>query len=242
MTRMSLVLGLVLLFGSVRAAESDPKSAPPPPLPPSAGNVVPGLALPGPQTVNYDDQFITVTATCKGDIQWLVLSTSDTIKYKIAKGQTAEIDVGIPPTECLITLFAVGLVDGKMTPFARTDITVKGPAPPGPAPSTLPSNIKLPLHLTIIEDPAKRTDAIKTVIESVQLRQQLQQKNTIMRIYVNNDPMIAAKKMDTLLTKYSLPLMVLQDSTGALVAQPVTLPATIDGVLTAVNQALGAAK
>lgn len=238
MTRMSVILGL-LLFCAVGVYGDDTKPSGQPSVTADKRHEVPGLKLPAPQQVNHDESFITITAECEGEVQWLVLSSSEKIKYKIAKGQTTDIDVGIPPNECIITLFAVGLVDGKMTPFARTDIVVKGPAPPNPEPPAPPGNLKLPLHVTVIEDPLKRTPAIRSVVESLQLRQQLQQRNALMRVYAHNDPKVAEKKLDRLVLQYGVPLLVIQDATGALAGQPTTLPSTPEGVLAAVNNVLG---
>lgn len=186
----------------------------------SSGNEVPGLKLPTPQTVNYDEGFVTLTAECKTSVQWLVLSTNKKLKFKVNPATPNDIDIAIAPYSGLITIFAVGQVDGKLTPFARTDITVDGPPepgppePPGPIPPTPAPNVKLPLHLSIIEDPSARTPAIGAIITSEALRTQLKNKQVTARVYSVNDPAIKEKKFTTVLQTYGAPMIILQDNTG----------------------------
>jgi hypothetical protein len=176
----------------------------------AAQNEVTGLKLPAPQTVNYDEGFVSLSADCKGTVKWLVLSTSAKVKFKVNPSTPNDIDIAVPPYESTITVFCVGVIEGKMTEFARTDVTIKGPAPPGPgpAPNPTPSDVKGPFHLSVIEDPAKRTNEIKAVIESADMRDKLKAKQVTVRIYTATDPVLAQKKFDAVLQKYGAPVMI----------------------------------
>jgi hypothetical protein len=231
-----------LLLGVAAASGQAPKSAPTQPAPTIVNEVV-GLKLPAPQTVNFDEGFISLTADCKGLVKWLVLSTSVKVKFKVNPASPNDIDIAIPPYESAITVFCIGIVDGKQTEFARTDITVKGPPGPGPGPGPGPDppppDIKGPFWLSIIEDPLKRTDAIKLVIESDNLRAKLRDKQVTLRTFTTNDPaLVSPLKFDAVLKKYGAPVMILQDDTGkALVIS--TLPPDVPGVLKAVAPYVG---
>ena len=204
-------------------------------------NEVAGLKLPAPKTVEYDAQFITVTAETKGAVKWLVLSTSQKLKYKVHKEDGNEVDVGIPPEESVITIFAIALVDGKMTDYARTDITVKGPPGPGPAPNPPASVVKLPLHVTIVEDPTKRTPEIRDIIDSAPLRAQLESQKCITRVYSKNDPKLVEKGIDKLVATMTMPVLIIQDSDGRLLFSD-RLPLTQSGVLNVVAKVLAGGK
>lgn len=179
-------------------------------------NEVTGLKLPETRSVDYDEGFVTLEAECKGVVQWLVLSTSVKVKYKVSKASPNEIDIAIPPYESIITVYAVAMVDNKLTQFARTDVNVKGPPipqPPDPIPTPGP-DVKGPLHLSIIEDPAARTPAIRAIIDSQEMRNKLKDKKVNVRVYSKNDEEIKNKKFDAVLTKYNTPILILQDNTG----------------------------
>lgn len=196
----------------------------PSPSPAVKTNEVSGLSLPANQTVNFDEGFVSLHATTAGTVKWLVLSTSHRVKYKVNPATPNDIDVAIPPYAGSVTVFAIAVVNGQLTDYVRTDIRINGPPepaptpptpnPPTPNPPTPTPAISLPLHLSFIEDPTKRTDAIKGVIESTALRTQLSSKNIQVRQYTINDPVVAQKNFSAILQKYGAPLMILQDNTG----------------------------
>lgn len=184
----------------------------------SSPNEVAGLKLPADQEVDYDAQFITVQAECKGTVKWLVLSTEDKVKYKVGSN-TTEIDIGIPPHEGSISVFAIGVVDGKATDFARMEIIIKGPAPPDPKPDPKPtptpvSKVVLPLHLSIVEDANKRTPAIRAIIEDPAFRAALKAKQVNFWLYTPTSKEVTDKGFAASVQKYGVPTMILQDSTG----------------------------
>jgi hypothetical protein len=198
---------LTLSLGVATAFAQPARDAPP-------ANEVAGLKLPAPQKVNYDEGFVTLKADCKGTVKWLVLSTSAKIKFKVNSGTPNEIDIAVPPYEAAITVFCIGVIDGKQTDFARTDVAVEGPAGPGPTPAPIPPDVKGPFHLSIIEDPLKRTEAIKGIVDNPALFKQLRDKKVTPRVYTVNDPVLKTKKFDAVLTKYGAPMLILQDDNG----------------------------
>jgi len=223
----ALVIGMTALAGADQALPAMSSDA-------SGRHEVEGLKLPPPQEAVYDDSFVTLTAECKGQVRWLVLSTDLKVKYKISDASPNEIHIGIPPRRAVITVFAVAVVDGKLTDFARTDISVKEgaqPAPPKP-------DITMPLHLTIVEDPQHRTPATQAIIDSLELKKQLESRQCLRRVYVKNDPLLAAKGFTPLIEKHGLPLMVIQDHTGRALTI-MRLPVTPAAVLAEVDRLLG---
>lgn len=213
-----------------------------------SSNEVDGLKLPTSQQVKFDEGFITVSAECKGTVQWLVLSTNAKVKYKINPATPNDIDLAIPPYDSIITLFAVGLVDGKLTKFARTDITVKGPEPPDPGPTPPPQpppppprppEVIKPLHLTIIEDPIARTPNITSIITSPELANRMKAKGVIYRVYGKNDPVVKNKGFDRAIAEFGLPLFILQDNAGnALIVEK--LPNTLSEIYNKLASFVGA--
>lgn len=148
----------------------------------STPNKVTGLTLPPNFNVPYDEGFITVKAECKGSVEWIVLTTAKKVKYKTHNN---EVDISVPPEQCVVTVFAYGYADGKLTRAARCDIKVTvpqpkpkpqpepepqpEPTPPPPAPNPLPAPDPTPtpiqgnLIVTVIEDPLKRDLSYTTI-------------------------------------------------------------------------------
>lgn len=222
-----------LFVTTISAQAPQQPNTPAAPAAASTQNVVAGLTLPASQTVNYDEGFVSLTAECKGTVKWLVLSTTARVKFKVNAETPNYIDVAVPPQEGSIAVFCVGIVDGKLTDIARTDITVRGPpdptppvtppAPPVTPPVTPPA--AGPLHLSIIEDPQNRTQAIRGILDNTALVAQLRAKNIIVRTYAMNDPVLATKNFTAIVQRYGAPTLILQDNTGrALVLG--SLPAT----------------
>jgi hypothetical protein len=180
-------------------------------------NSVTGLKLPDPQTVSFDDGLISLHADCKGPVKWLVSSTSPKLKYKINPGTPNDIDIGIPPYEGVITVVCIGIVNNALTDYASTDIIVKGPNQPGPTPSPNPgptqADVKLPLKLIVVYDPAKTSVEAMHLLDD--LRPKLDPSKIKMTVYNNNDPALTQGDFPLVLKNYPLPLLVLKDNTGA---------------------------
>lgn len=220
---LSMLILVTSLFTSTAMAQI-PKA---PPAVVSASNEVDGLKLPPNQTVPFDEGFVSLHAVTTGTVQWLVLSTNQKVKYKVNPATPNDIDVGISPYPGTITVFAIAVVNGKLTEYARTDITITGAGPPTPP---APVAFALPLHLSYIVDPTKQTDAIKSILESSSLRTQLANKQVLVRQYNINDPIVTQKNFTAVLQKYGAPMLILQDNTGRAIVIS-ALPADVPAVL-----------
>jgi hypothetical protein len=201
----------------------------------ATGPNVPDLKLPTGYEVNYDDMFTDVTAECNGPVTWLVVSNTEKVKYKLHKDGDTTITVGIPPRECVISVFCVGFVNNHFTNWARTDIHVKanqGPRPPpgpepGPGPGPTPGPGPLPtpapagtkLQFTIVEDPLARTVETRNVVESIKARQTLAPGN-ILRDRNVNDPLLATFKSYLASKGIPTPAIVVQTYDGTRTPKP----------------------
>ena len=170
MQKLFLVIFLTFLLPFVALAQ-EPNSS------------VPGLKIPAAQTVNYDQQFIALTAECKGVVKWLVLSTNAKINYKIYPSLPNDIIIGIPPQDTVITVFCNATLDGKITDFVRTDITVKGPkgntpGPDNPNPPQPPAPVNNGgLTLLLIHDHSQNIDALVNSLNANDVSTKLKNKN-----------------------------------------------------------------
>lgn len=138
-------------------------------------STVDGLSITASQTVVAKEGFVVLEAKCTGTVSWLVVSASP-VKYLISDPDK-HIVVAVPETG-VVSVFCIGLVDGKQTPFARSDITVQeGPAPPPPAaqPTVSPVPAGTRIYITIVDDkdPLKRSKDIPALLKSVKVQQLL---------------------------------------------------------------------
>lgn len=185
-----------------------------------------GLELPKDQIVAPDEGFVLVTAITKGTVKWLALGT---VKFKFAINSNTII-ISVPSTPgAVVSVFAVALVDGKLTDFARTNIQVSAPPPqpPGPDPPLdpkPPAPISGRLHLTVVEDVSQRTSETATLFSSQTLRKSLSDQGHILRIYDIKDPVIQAKKMNTVINGLTLPVLVIQTDDGKVHPQGKAIP------------------
>lgn len=231
----SAVACVVLLCGSLLFAQAPDTTSK------ASGNEVTGLKLPPSSEVKYDEGFVTITAETKGTVKWLVLSTSAKVKFRVHPTVPNEITIAVPPFESAITVFAIAVVDGKQTDFARTDIIVKGGGPaPGPGPGPAPDpNAGAPFHLNIIEDPAKRNTGIRSIVDNPELREQLKTKQVQMRVFSTSDTKsIKELNFEKAYQKYGAPVMIFTDKKGnALIVE--TLPADKDALLRRIGPTVG---
>jgi hypothetical protein len=198
--------------------------------------VVEGLQLPADQKVNWDEGFITIQAQCKGEVKWLPISEAK-IKFIALPGNS--IIVSVPPQGGTVTLFAVGVIDGKATEFARTNIVVNAPGPqPGPSPQPQPQPTNA-YHVTFLTDLNKATPQVAAVLNSPTLAQSIRAKGAIPHIYDLRDPIVAQKNLSSVVQKVGgNAVMVIQRPDGTVVRASV-IPATEQDVLQAVSSAVG---
>lgn len=245
---------LLVIFLTVPPSFSQEPSPQPTPAPVTlTPNKTAGLELPPDQNVEFDEGFIPIQAQCKGDVKWLVVSQVK-VKYITTPGNS--LIVSVPPQGGVISVFAVGLVDGKITEFVRTNITVKGigPTPPNPPPNPpiLPPNPPNPppnppnpapqagpLHITFVVDLNNTTPELAQVLNSQSIQQAVKGKGNFLRLYDMKSPIVAQRKLDTFVTKVGgSAVMIVQNNAGQ-VLQAIAIPRTEPEVLAIINQFTG---
>jgi hypothetical protein len=112
---LSLLLGFSSTNYNQQKNDADKKETP---------NKVENLTLPPDIQVDPDEGFVVIKADCKGSVKWLVLSNKPT-KY-LAYETSNTLILGVPSSGT-ITIFAIGLCDGKQTEYAKTVVSVKAP-------------------------------------------------------------------------------------------------------------------
>jgi hypothetical protein len=232
--------------------------SPVPPIPPqaqekpiaSAGSSVPGLELPSDQTVNYDEGFVTLQAKTKGEVKWLVVSGVK-VKY-VTVTQTNSIIVSIPPTGGVIGVFAVAVVDGKITEFARTNITVVGNTPPGPGPGPIPPNPPGPnpptpnpvdplqkLHITFLVDMNNVQPEMAKLLNSETLIKGINQRGHWFRRYDIKAPVVAQKKLDQVVQRIGGNAILIIQSDDGRVLNALAIPKTEQEIFSLIQQITG---
>lgn len=188
-------------------------------------NKVEGLEIPPDIEVAPDEGFVALQANAKGSVKWLVISQS---KVKFLTNDTANTIIISIPQSGSINVFAVALVENKLTDFAKTTITVKGnnvdPKPNpnvDPKPDPKPSN--LPLHVTFVFDVNESTPEIASVLNSQELRKYVSENKSFMRVYDINSDVVKNKKLDTIVGKVGANnMIVVQEADGTLLyASPI---------------------
>ena len=229
MFKKIILIAAILFSASSYAAEPQifqlPKDAPVVPTNNKA-NKVEGLEIPPDMEVAPDEGFIALQANAKGNVKWLVISQS---KVKFLTNDTANTIIISVPQSGSINVFAVALVDNKLTDFAKTTVTVKGSVDPTPKPNVdpkpdpTPKPSSFPLHVTFVFDVNENTPDIATVLNSQELRKYVADNKSYMRVYDLNSDVVKNKKLDTIVSKVgSNNMMVVQEADGTLLyASPI---------------------
>jgi hypothetical protein len=229
----NLLSCFLLLAISLPTFSQQPSVTPKPEIV-SGANKTDGLELPADQTVKFDEGFVTIQATCKGEVKWLVISAVKIKYFTLNTNNT--IIVSVPPQGGLISVFAVGSINGKMTEFAKTMITV---TTPGPNPTPNPNPINGPLHVTFIMDLNNTTPALGQIINSQKIRDAVTTKNAFYRLYDSQSPILKNKGLADLVTAAGgPPMIVIQTSSGGIVDKR-KMPGTEDEIIQYLNQVLG---
>lgn len=195
-------------------------------FPPAAFPQDKSLELPPDQEVSASEGFVSLEAKLKkpGDVRFLVVG-SEKVKYT-AFGTT--LIVSVPPTPgAQISVFAVALVDGKLTDFVTSTITVRGPPqpqPPGPnpPPGPTPPQVFGKLHVTVVEDAQARTPETAALLGSQSLRQALTQAGHSFHLLDARDPRVAQLKLNQAFTQ--TPALIFQTQDGRVVPQGKAFP------------------
>ncbi len=238
------LLSCVLLLGLALPSFSQvPTNPPTTETVGASSNKADGIELPPDQTVKFDEGFVTLQANCKGTVKWLVISAT---KIKYFTLPSNGIIVSIPPQGGLITVFAVGLVDGKLTDFARTSITVSGGStpvtppvgpvtPPGPNPPAPTAN----MHVTFIVDLNNTTPAMGQIINSQKIREAITTRNAYYRLYDASSSTLKDKGLDKVVTSGGgAPIIIVQSASGNVVSS-LKMPGTEAEVLQYLTRVLG---
>lgn len=213
----------------------------PPPVPQSPiaaiTNKVEGLDLPDPITVDSNEGFLLVQAKTKGQVKWFVIC-SNKVKY-VANDAANSLIVSVPQSGS-INIFAIALVDGKLTDFARTDVTVKSvkPDPVNPTPvdpEIVPEKVTEGLHVTFLLDYNESTPDLAAVLNSKEIREEISKTKSFFKVYDVSSQVVKEKKMDTLLKKTGNTLFVVQKGDGTVLYYS-AIPKTDKEVLAILNK------
>ena len=241
---MASILAMGILVGTALS------QSPVPPVPPqtqeiiSSGSSVPGLELPSDQTVNFDEGFVTLQAKTKGEVKWLVVSGVK-VKY-VTVPQTNSIIVSIPPTGGIIGIFAVAVVDGKLTEFARTNITIGNPPTPNPPvpnpPTPNPPNPVDPLqklHLTFLVEKNNVQPDMAKLLNSESLIKGINQRGHWFRMYDLNSPVIVQKKLDQVVQRVGGNAILIIQSDDGKVLNALPIPKTEQEIFSLIQKITG---
>jgi hypothetical protein len=240
-----LLLGLALPSFSQVPTTSAPAIAAPTMEPLGASsNKAAGIELPADQTVKFDEGFVTLAAICKGEVKWLVISATKIKYFTLPTNNT--IIVSIPPQGGLITVFAVGLVDGKLTEFARTSITVTGgttpvtpgPNPPGPNPPG-PNPPVASAHVTFVVDLNNTNPALGQILNSQKVREAITTRGAYYRLYDAQSTVLKEKGLDKVLIAGGGPPMIIVQSANGAILSNTKMPGTETEVLQYLAKVLG---
>ncbi len=211
----SILAGLFLLTNICFA--QTPVSVPFPiakPIVPAAAveNKTEGLELPEEISVDSSEGFMLVQAKSKGKVKWLVISQTR-VKY-VANEESNSLVVAVPQSGS-VNIFAVALVDGKLTEFVKTSITVKNskPDPVRPVDPDKPV-VKEGLHVTFLFDFNNSNPDLAAVLNSKPIRDEISKTKSYYKVYDVNSPIVKNKKLDTLLEKTGNSLFIVQSSDG----------------------------
>jgi hypothetical protein len=206
----------------------------------ASSNKTDGLELPPDQTVKFDEGFVTLQATCKGSVKWLVISATKIKYFTLPTNNT--IIISIPPQGGLITVFAVGLVDGKLTDFARTSIGVTGgnspvtppnpPNPPNPPPTAN-------MHVTFVVDLNATNPALAQILNSQKIREVITTRNAYYRLYDANSSVLKDKGLDKVTAAGGGPPIIIVQNTNGNVVSTSKMPGTENEVLQYLTKVLG---
>jgi len=204
------------------------------PVPPASPSKVEGLELPPDMSVGFDEGFISLTAKCSGPVKWLVVSAVK-VKYQTIP-QNNSIIISVPPAGGLVTVFAIGVVDGKLTEFARTNVNITAPLATGPeaGPKGVAPVVEGPLHVTFLIDMDTATPTMAQLLNSPTLRQGISAKGHF-RVYDIKDKIVAGKKLTPFVTKVGGSAVMIVQRNDGVVISAVAIPNTEADILAVVN-------
>jgi len=208
----------------------------------ASSNKTDGIELPADQTVKFDEGFVTLQANCKGTVKWLVISATKIKYFTLPTGNS--IIISVPPQGGLITVFAVGLVDGKLTDFARTSITITsgGPVPnpnPTPNPNPNPNPAPVSAHVTFVVDLNNTTPALGQILNSQKVREAITTRGAYYRLYDVNSAVLKEKGLDRVVAEKGGPPMIIVQAANGNIVGALKMPGTEADVLQYLTKILG---
>lgn len=226
----SLLISLVAI--PVFAAD---KVGVPLPVPKAESPATAGLELPPDQVVNYDEGYVNIQAKCTGTVKWLVVSGNSKIKYLTLPANS--IVISIPPQGGQISVFAVGLVNGSLTEFVRTNITITPQTNPSPTPIPGPAPAAGALHVSFIYDKNTVTPQIAKLLNSATLQKAITDRGYWFRPYDIADPKAVASKLDQVARTVNAPCVMIVQSDDGVVRKPtpIAMPLTEQEIINIVN-------
>lgn len=201
-----------------------------------AANKVDGLEIPVSQTVAPDEGFVKLTAKCSGPVKWLVVSGTK-VKFD-ADDEKKSVVISIPPEPGVtINVFAVATsAEGKLTDFAQTTIQVAGKlAVKGDNPV---KGTAAAFHLTFIFDLNETPRDVAAIINSKEFNRYISERQGFFRVYDVTNPVIAQKKLNSLVQKNNgAPTMIIQSPDGQVLNEhDLIIPATEKSVIDLLNK------
>lgn len=222
------ILSLVVLLGLTFSVFSQNSAT---------SNKAAGIELPADQTVKFDEGFVNIKATCKGTVKWLVIPANSTTKIKyFTLSDNNVIVVSVPPQGGLITVYAVGLVDGKLTDFVKTNITVTGIATHGQT----PNNVIAPtMHVTFVVNLNNTTPALGQILNSQKIRETITTRGAYYRLYDSQSAILREKGLDKVIASNGGPPMIIVQAADGNVVSKTKMPGTEAEVLQYLATILG---
>jgi hypothetical protein len=225
-----ILTAALLLCALVLPAVAQEPAAPP------QQNVVEGLKL-SPNVTVPPGKLVRVTATCDGPVSFLILPSADFAVEAEEEPEQKRVLVVAPEDSQAVLVIAVGFVEGKPTPFARSYILSAKAGPGGeddpgkkPRPPPKPDPVKpLPvgkLHVTLVLDYATLAPPAATLANSPSLHKSLADAGHALHVLAATAPEVAARRLDRFVKEAGGPaVVVVQDEKGK-VLRAVRLPGT----------------
>lgn len=217
----------------------------------SSGNESTGIKLPANAEYSTKEQFVDVRADCPGLVKWLVITTApDNVKnperVKFVDRGSNLISVGVPQHPVVISIYAVGTVNGKLTDFVRTDLTIVDNGSVRPPPDTVDPVTPPPgpIYVTIIDDPNNRTPELAAILNSPTIATALPATTYRLLLLSRNSSAVASKGFDKAITTATAQhgqqpaWLIVQDKSGrVLLGGAVPVPKTEDELVKLVKSA-----
>ena len=200
-------------------------------------NKVEGLELPPNQIVNYDEGFVNVQAKSKGIVKWLVVSLEGKVKYIVGANS---VIVGVPINGGIVTVYAVALVDNKLTDFVSCNIVVKTPVDPSKPDVTLTApKPQEPMHVSFVMDFSTASPETIKMLNSPTLKKFITEAGCHFRILDSRSSTASSRKLDTIVNRLGGPSLIIQKGDGSLAIPAQRMPKTEEEIIKVIKSLRG---